>query len=92
MDPLIETVSNLFMQTIENVDLPGCSGNLADVLGVLAVGENRDRYAAGVLDCSAHGLIANHPMTVLMVPPEHRGRVQPLIDAIRGIRIPPPPR
>jgi Fe-S-cluster containining protein len=88
MDPFIETVSNVFMQTIENVDVPGCSGNLVDVLLVLAVEENRERYAAGVLECCTHGLVANHPMTVLMVPPEHRSRVQPLLDAIRGIRIP----
>jgi Fe-S-cluster containining protein len=92
MDPFIETVSNVLMQTIEHVDVPGCSGNLVDTLRVLASGENRERYAAGALDCGVHGLVANHPMAVLMVPPEHRGRVQPLLDAIRGIRMPASPR
>jgi len=92
MEPLIETVSNVFMQTIEHVDVPGCSGNLADVLGVLAVAENRERYAAGDLDCAGRGLLANHPITVLMIPPEHRARVQPLLEAIRGIRVPSSPR
>jgi Fe-S-cluster containining protein len=88
MDPLIVTVSNVFMQTIEQVDAAGCSGNLVDVLRALAAGENRERYALGVLNCTAQGLIANHPISVLMVPPEHRARVQPLLDAIGRIRIP----
>lgn len=88
VDPLIVSVGNVFMQVIEHLDVPGCSGNLADVVRVLADGDNRKRYRTGGMDCSRHGLIANRPMEVLMIPPEHRVRLQPLLDAIRAVPMP----
>ena len=88
MPPLIVTVSNVFMQSIEHVDVPGCTGNLVDVLSMLADDENRNRYLRGELACDRHLLLENQPIGVLMVPPEHRDRVRPLLDAINGIRVP----
>ena len=88
MDELVVTASNVFMQTIENLDASGCSGNLVDVLSVLADRDNRRSYRSGRLDCERHGLLRNHPMTVLMIPPHHRSQAQPLLNAIRAIRLP----
>jgi len=88
MDELVVTVSNVFMQTIEHLDASGCSGNLADVLPLLADADSRRAYRFGRLDCERHDLLHNHPMTVLMIPPAHRSQVHPLLKAIRAIRLP----
>jgi hypothetical protein len=88
MPALIVTVNHVFMQTIEHIDRPGCTGNLVDVLSMLSDGDSRDGYRSGRPDCRRHRLLDNQPMEVLMVPPEHRGRVRPLLDAIHGIQVP----
>jgi hypothetical protein len=87
MDEAAVAVNTVFLQTIEHVDADGCSGNLLDVLAVLADGEKRAAYAAGTLHCSGYGLISNRPMTVLMVPPEHRQRIEPILQRLRAIRV-----
>jgi hypothetical protein len=80
-------VNTLFLQTIEHLDADGCSGNLLDVLEVLASEEKRASYAAGCLHCTGNGLIANHPMKVLMLPPEHREKIDPIMSKLRQIRL-----
>jgi hypothetical protein len=87
MDEALVAVNTLFLQTVEHVDADGCSGNLLDVLSVLADNERRAAYAAGGLDCSGSGLIANRPMKVMMVPPEHRQRIDPILQRLRAIRV-----
>ena len=87
MDATVVAVNTLFLQTIEHVDADGCSGNMLDVLKVLGQAENRAAYAEGALDCSGNGLIANRPMKVLMVPPEHRQRIDPILQRLRTIRV-----
>ena len=58
-----------------------------DVLGVLAIEAQRRVYAAGGLHCTGSGLIANRPMQVLMLPPAHRERIEPILSQLRAIRI-----
>lgn len=87
MDEALVAVNTLFLQTVEHVDADGCSGNLLDVLDVLADDETRAAYAAGNLHCSANGLIANRPMSVMMVPPEHRHPIEPILQRLRSIRV-----
>jgi hypothetical protein len=82
MPDFVLTVNTVFLQTIEHLDATGCTGNLADVLRCLLSAENRQAYREGRLSCSATGLIGNHPLTVLMVPPEHRNRLQPILGAL----------
>jgi hypothetical protein len=82
MPDFVLTVNTVFLQTIEHLDATGCTGNLADVLLCLLSDENRQAYREGRLSCSATGLIGNHPLTVLMVPPEHRARLQPILAAL----------
>ncbi|MGE5256122.1 MAG: YkgJ family cysteine cluster protein [Hyphomicrobiales bacterium] len=80
-------VNTLFLQTIEHLDADGCSGNLLDVLEVLASEEKRAAYAAGSLHCTGNGLIANRPMKVLMLPPEHREKIDPIMRKLRDIKV-----
>jgi hypothetical protein len=85
MDPFILTVNNMFLQFLEHVDAQGYTGNFTDVMQFLAPDENRQKYAAGQLDGAPAGLVANQPVFVLMIPPEHRERIQPILKQIRSI-------
>ena len=85
MPNFVLTVNTVFMQTIEHLDAAGCTGNLADVLLCLLADENRQAFRDGRLSCRKTGLIGNHRLTVLMVPPEHRARLQPILSAIGNL-------
>lgn len=61
--------------------------HLLDVLEALAAAGSRAAYADGALHCSGNGLIVNAPLTVLMVPPEHRARMEPILGKLRRIRV-----
>ncbi|MFZ0240717.1 MAG: hypothetical protein WAL90_03645 [Desulfobacterales bacterium] len=89
MPDFVLTVNTVFMQTIEHLDASGCTGNLTDVLLCLEPEENQRAYRQDRLDCSATGLIGNHRLTALMVPPEHRNRMQPILSALRRLPIEP---
>lgn len=90
--PLALTVNNLFLQYIEHLDSGGISGNLSDILPLLAAVRNR-RLSGNDLKTSepvakglARGrLIENHPVPVLMVPPEHRNRMRPVMERLGRI-------
>jgi hypothetical protein len=85
MDPFIVTVNTVFQQTIEHIDVMGCTGNFTDVLAHLHVEAYRDRYRTGRLLCQSVDLLPNRPLKVLMVPPEHQGRIQPILNTLKRI-------
>ena len=87
MDPFILTVNDVFLQYLEHIDAKGYTGNLVDVMLFLNAGENRQNYAAGRPGPPPTGLVANQPVFVLMIPPKHRERVQPLLKQIRSLQI-----
>ena len=87
MDDFVLSVNTMFLQAIEHLDDGGCSGNLIDVLGVMASEKNRLAYENNKLKCSTTGLIANQPLKVLMIPPEHRAKIEPILKSLRQIRI-----
>jgi hypothetical protein len=89
MPDFVLTVNTVFLQTIEHLDATGCTGNLADVLLCLLSDEKRQAYRKGRLSCSATGLIGNHPLTVLMVPPEHRNRLLPILSDLGKLSVEP---
>jgi hypothetical protein len=92
MPDFVLTVNTVFLQAIEHLDATGCTGNLADVLLCLLSPENRQAFREGRLNCKATGLIGNQRLTVLMVPPEHRDRLQPILGALRNLSIEPSQR
>ncbi|UCF90974.1 MAG: hypothetical protein JSW39_22230 [Desulfobacterales bacterium] len=88
MDDFVLTVNTVFLQTIEHMDARGCSGNFADILQVMASGANRRAYAHDTLNCSANRLIPNHPLKILIIPPQHRAKIAPILQALRRIKVP----
>jgi hypothetical protein len=87
MDPFVLAVNDVFLQYLEHIDAKGFTGNFADVMQFLSPDENRQKYAAGRLDAAPSGLVANQPVFVLMIPPEHRERIQYLLKQIRSIQM-----
>jgi len=87
IDDFVLSVNTVFLQTIEHVDAGGCSGNLVDVLQAMSVENNREAYGNSILHCSASKLIPNQPLEVLMIPPEHRTKMEPILQQLRQIKL-----
>jgi hypothetical protein len=87
IDDFTASVNTVFLQVIEHLDAEGCSGNLIDVLQVMASDDNRRAYESGGLECEAHGLIVNWELKVMMIPPEHREKIEPLLQRLRAINL-----
>jgi len=85
MDEFTLTVADLFSQFIEHLDAGGLNGNLIDVLMYLANSENLKTYQEGQPNLSSSNLIRNYPIPILMIPPEHRLRVAPLLKPLTRI-------
>jgi Fe-S-cluster containining protein len=86
VDPFVLSVNNLFLQVIEHVDFQGFSGNLIDVLKFMASETNRHNYKNNTLNHPGSGLIPNLNITVLMIPPEHRIEITPILNALQNIK------
>lgn len=88
-DDFAVSVNTALMQYIEHFDAGGFFGNLTDIVLLMAKPENRDRYRFGTLGKKiGDGFALNHPLKILMVPPEHREIVMPVLMKIQAIQIP----
>ena len=87
IDDFTASVNTVFLQVIEHLDAEGCSGNLADVLQFMASDDNRQAYEGGRVNCDSNGLIVNWELKVLMIPPEHRERIEPILHQLRKINL-----
>jgi Fe-S-cluster containining protein len=76
--PIVLTINNLFLQYIEHLDQEGFSGNLSDMLPFFL--SDVVRMPGG------RGFAANEKIAILMVPPEHRERIRPVMEALYQIR------
>lgn len=76
------------LQVIEHIDARGFSGNLTDIVVLMARAENRFAYEANALAISDKPLVSNRPIKVLMIPPEHRNKIQPILNALHDINLP----
>ena len=85
IDEFVLSVNNLFLQYIEHIDVPGMTGNLMDVLCFLASEIQKTAYRSGRESITPENLISNSPIPVLMIPPRHRERIQPIIEALRNV-------
>lgn len=82
MPPLVLSVNNVMLQYVEALDRPGGTGNLADVLSFLSSEQKPGTGADRVVSPISPPLLANRPFPALMIPPEHRQAMAPLLKAI----------
>jgi len=87
MDPFVLTVNNVFLQYIEHIDQRGFSGNFTDVLLFMESEDNRKNYSMEVLKEIGKDLIKNMPMPLLLVPPEHKQQIKPIINSLQTIKV-----
>ena len=85
VDDFVVTVNNIFMQVIEHADAGRFSGNLSDVLQFLESVENRENLLSGRIRNPPPSLIKNHPLKILMIPPEHREKAEPILNALKKL-------
>jgi len=79
MPAWVLTVNNVFLQAIEHLDQDGYSGNLSDMLLALAGSGTTHQ---GMHDHSLKDerlFVKNEPIPCLMIPPEHRERMAPIV-------------
>jgi hypothetical protein len=87
IDDFVLSVNTVFLQTIEHVDAGGCSGNLVEVLQTMFSKRSRESYRDSALHCTSNKLIPNQPLEVLMIPPEHRTKMEPILQELRQVKI-----
>jgi len=87
MDDFTLTLNSVFLQVIEHLDTPGCTGNLLDVLPLILSTAGRKSYEDNCCDCPQLGIVSNRPLTKLMVPPRHQNRIAPILAQLQSIRI-----
>jgi Fe-S-cluster containining protein len=83
ISPFVLTVNQTILQYLEAIDTPGFSGNLIDILSFLSDPLHLDAYQSGQLPPAPAGLTTNITFSVLMIPPEHRSRMTPLLQKIQ---------
>lgn len=83
MPDFVLAANNLFAQFVEALDARGRSGNLTDILLWLSGPAHRDACENRQEVPPSEGLAANRPIPVLMIPPEYRQRLQPLLQALQ---------
>jgi len=70
---IAQTYQTIFMQAIEHLDQGNSYGNLSDMMTVLLkidLGKN----------IAGNSLLINEPVSVMMIPPEHRKKIEPVIN------------
>ena len=84
IDEFTITVSHVLQQYIEHIDQNGFSGNMADVLTHILANEipGINTNSETTRTC----LIKNTPLRTLMIPPEHRERIEPIMSALLAIK------
>lgn len=80
------TVNHLFMQAVEHLDSGGVSGNLTDMILSFDSSEPVPSSPGSGADMDdvtdRQDMPVNEPMPVLMVPPEHREALTPMVQAL----------
>jgi hypothetical protein len=88
IDPFVVTVNNIFFQFIEHVDDAGFFGNFTDILLFL---EARSAFSDNVKDSTKPPesvLLKNYPLSVLLIPPEHKKQIKTILESLQNIKVP----
>jgi Fe-S-cluster containining protein len=84
MSDFMMTVNNVFMQYLEHLDQGGIYANLSDLLPLMALEEIRGTFLeTGRLKPPSSSFLENRPVAILMVPPEHRQRITPILEELQ---------
>ncbi|MBW2611159.1 MAG: hypothetical protein JRE12_02165 [Deltaproteobacteria bacterium] len=83
IDAFILTINNLFLQYIEHIDPYGDTGSLIDILIYFDQPTLLETFQRKMTITEYAGLALNRPIPALMVPPEHRHRVQPILQRLQ---------
>jgi hypothetical protein len=84
IDSYSMAVNYLFSQFIEHLDQGGVTGNFSDLLIAMKPSASSSRPEGSVRE-SGFCLLPNLPIPLLLIPPEHQGRIRPLIDSLHAI-------
>lgn len=85
MDPWLLTLNYVVLQVIEHLDCRGYTGNLIDILPFMIDIENHQSYARNEPVDPVPELISNRPLKMLLLPPEHRKKIQPFLREIQPL-------
>ncbi len=87
MTPLALTLSTVILQYIEHLDAGGCFGNFLDMAGWFGAHVEAGQLPDDILMDSDTDALAlpNIKIPGLMVPPEHRSEVAPLIRTLNDL-------
>ena len=78
MDDITVTINQIFLQYVEHMDRGGVFGNMTDIIQFLVrTSEGSHR------DAQAFRLLQNREAPFLMIPPEHRQTVMPILQDIQ---------
>jgi Fe-S-cluster containining protein len=88
VDPFDMTVNHLFLQYIEHIDANGYYGNLTDMVQYINVIENQTSEGVTRKNKIKKMLLQNQPITTLLIPQEHKEKIQPIIHALNSINLP----
>ncbi|MBC2715348.1 MAG: hypothetical protein HF978_08575 [Desulfobacteraceae bacterium] len=84
IDEFTITVNHVFLQYIEHIDQNGFSGNLSDVMAHTIIKESSDPVTKSMIIQTT--LLKNSPLSALLIPPEHRKKIEPILLALRAIK------
>ncbi|MCP3875300.1 MAG: hypothetical protein GY699_19370 [Desulfobacteraceae bacterium] len=79
LPPVALTLNNLFLQIIEHMDQHGIFGNLSDVLRLFFADDSIQSGSSFSKMKEDKQFVFNEKIAILMVPPEHREKLNPLI-------------
>ncbi len=84
MTEFTATINMVFLQYIEHVDAGGYFGNLTDMLLYLLENGNLENCREGIQGNRPEKLIVSQPLHFLMVPPEFREKIRPIVQALEN--------
>ena len=85
MDEFLVTLNNVLMQYLEHMDHENTSANMNDMLMCLAGDNNLEHYRkTGRLESPPGSFLPNLKLTMLMVPPEYRERIMPVLSSLQA--------
>jgi len=85
MPPLALTINDIFLQYIEHMDEKGIFGNLSDMLTLFLLPDTIENLQDHLKEKQDSRFVSNEKIAALMVPPEHRQKLNPLFAKLSAL-------